>query len=101
MIQILETRYDHQSARVVLKNAADSAGLDAKGPFDGGAVGKLAAAIQQAGDRVDDVVKSLREAGSTKPAAEKKPAGKPAQPAKKPAGKAPAGKPQQQGKGKK
>ncbi len=85
VISILEGRYDYHSARAVLKQSTDTAGLEAKGPFDGPAVKKIADAVSRSGTRVDDVVAALREAA---PAAGAKKGAKKAAPA--PAEAAPA-----------
>ena len=75
VISILEARYDYYSARIALSEAAAAAGLDAKGPFDGAAVKKLADAVAT-GHRAEEVAGALREAapvggGGKKPSAKK------------------------------
>lgn len=78
--QILETRYDYYSARVVLKQAAERAELDAAGPFDAAALGKLADVLLVLGDRVEETAAALKAAGeggrkkTEAPAAPAKPA---------------------------
>lgn len=61
---ILESRYDWHSARVVLRQAAQHAGLDPAGPFDAGQVEALAEALLKIGDRVEGVAAGLRAAAA-------------------------------------
>jgi hypothetical protein len=83
VIRILEGRYDHYSARVVLKEAANAAGLDPAGPFEPAAAKKLATEVSRSGSRVDAVVAELRSAAaeSGKKAPAKKAPAKKAEPA--------------------
>lgn len=71
VISILESRYDHYSARAVYKIAAEAAGLDPKGKLEGADVGKFADALSNVGDRVEGVVQQIRDAGDGKAPAKK------------------------------
>ncbi|MCB9545038.1 MAG: hypothetical protein H6706_04005 [Myxococcales bacterium] len=65
VLLILQSRYDYQSARAVLKIAATHAGLDPAGPFEGAAIAK---AILAVGEGVAGVAEALRKAGKAEPA---------------------------------
>lgn len=64
VIRILESRYDHLSARAVFQQIVEKSGVDAKGPYDGAAANKLASALLEVGNRVDATAASLREGAS-------------------------------------
>lgn len=82
VISILESRYDHQSARVVYKQLTEKAGVDSRGPFDGAALDKLSSALLEVGTRVDAAAARLRvAAGAPAPAKAAPPAKAPEPPA--------------------
>ncbi len=75
ILAIMEKRFDHVSARVVLGEALKAAGLAAnrKG-YDPDEVRALAAALAAVGTRVDNVTATLNDlAGSVAPASGKEP----------------------------
>ena len=69
--KILENRFDWYSARSVLRQAAERAGVPAAGPFDAKALGGLADALPGVGNHVEAIVAALRHAAESagKPAA--------------------------------
>lgn len=87
ILAAMEARYDHQSARIVLSEALQKAGLNEKKQFEPKEVKALTKALSEVGQRMETVLEALEDAGTAKPAA---PAPKAA--AKAPAKKAPAGK---------
>lgn len=91
ILAIMERRFDHVSARVVLGEALKAAGLAANqkryGPDE---VRSLATALAAVGTRVDAVTAALNDlAGSAAPAPEKKPAVDPEPAPEEPAAEAP------------
>ncbi len=79
ILAVMEKRFDHVSARVVLGEALKVAGLAAgrKG-YDPDEVRSLATALAAVGTRVDTVTAALNDlAGSAAPASGKKPTAEP------------------------
>lgn len=61
ILGILEGRYDYYSARVVLRDALETARLEEKKSYLPEEVVKIADAISKVGDRVEVVIQRLRE----------------------------------------
>ena len=73
ILNILETRYDHYSARIVFKDVLENAKLESKAKYEPSEVTKIANALIRTGARVERVVDRIRslDAGKSAKAAPK------------------------------
>jgi len=68
ILNILEIRYDHYSARIVFADVLEAAKLESKSKYEPAEVTKIANALIRVGVRVERVVDRIRALGSGKPA---------------------------------
>lgn len=80
ILAAMESRYDHQSARIIVAEALDKAGLADKKRLEPKEIQAVIKALSEVGDGIEEALESIRESGAASP---RKVAEKPKAPPKK------------------
>jgi len=67
ILNILETRYDHYSAKTIFSDVLEAAKLESKSKYEPAEVTKIANTLIRVGIRVERAVDRIRALGSGKP----------------------------------